>query len=155
MPWMNSHSQPCGTGRGRARGPGAGRVTRRCRQPRAALSRVQVVEVASLTEHLLTECDRKDGFAQCHRCSEAVAKDALPSHVKTKGCSPAKPEKLANRCPLCHENFAPGEEVSGPGRGGARGTCPRRWPSPRHPVTMRPRAHLLKLPPVSVRRLDC
>nr|KAF6504351.1 centrosomal protein 104 [Rousettus aegyptiacus] len=71
----------------------------------------QVVEVASLTEHLLTECDQKDGFAQCHRCSEAVAKDALPSHVKTKGCSPAKPEKLANRCPLCHENFAPGEEA--------------------------------------------
>lgn len=34
----------------------------------------------------------------------------------TKSCltdtlSAAKPEKLANRCPLCHENFSPGEEV--------------------------------------------
>lgn len=71
----------------------------------------QVVEIASLTEHLLTECDRKDGFGQCFRCSEAVLKDELPSHVRAKDCSPAKPEKLANRCPLCHENFAPGEEA--------------------------------------------
>ena len=30
--------------------------------------------------------------------------------------SAAKSEKLANRCPLCHENFSPGEEV----RGGAQ-----------------------------------
>lgn len=44
--------------------------------------------------------------------------------------------------------------MSGPGRGGARGTCPRRRPSPRHPVTVRPCARLLKLPPMSVRRLD-
>lgn len=34
----------------------------------------------------------------------------------TKSClihaiAAAKPEKLANRCPLCHENFSPGEEV--------------------------------------------
>ncbi|CAK6440532.1 unnamed protein product [Pipistrellus nathusii] len=71
----------------------------------------QVVEIASLTEHLLTECDRRDGFGRCYRCSEAVPKEELPTHVKSKDCHPAKPEKLANRCPLCHENFAPGEEA--------------------------------------------
>uniref|UniRef100_A0A8C3YME0 Centrosomal protein of 104 kDa n=1 Tax=Catagonus wagneri TaxID=51154 RepID=A0A8C3YME0_9CETA len=71
----------------------------------------QVVEVASLTEHLLTECDRKDGFGRCDRCSEAVLKEELPRHTKTKGCNAAKPGKLANRCPLCHENFSPGEEA--------------------------------------------
>lgn len=71
----------------------------------------QVVEIASLTEHLLTECDRRDGFRKCCRCSEAVPTEELPRHVTSKDCHPAKPEKLANRCPLCHENFAPGEEA--------------------------------------------
>uniref|UniRef100_A0A8D1LG59 Centrosomal protein of 104 kDa n=1 Tax=Sus scrofa TaxID=9823 RepID=A0A8D1LG59_PIG len=71
----------------------------------------QVVEISSLTEHLLTECDRRDSFGKCYRCSEAVLKEELPRHLKTKDCNPAKPEKLANRCPLCHENFSPGEEA--------------------------------------------
>nr|XP_021510855.1 centrosomal protein of 104 kDa isoform X2 [Meriones unguiculatus] len=71
----------------------------------------QVVEICSLTEHLLTECDKRDGFGKCHRCGEAVAKEELPRHIKTKECNPAKSEKVANRCPLCHENFAPGEEA--------------------------------------------
>lgn len=71
----------------------------------------QVVEISSLTEHLLTECDKKDGFGKCYRCSEAVLKEELPRHIKTKECNPSKPEKLANRCPLCHENFTPGEEA--------------------------------------------
>nr|XP_054298835.1 centrosomal protein of 104 kDa isoform X2 [Pongo pygmaeus] len=71
----------------------------------------QVVEISSLTEHLLTECDKKDRFGKCYRCSEAVFKEELPGHIKNKDCNPAKPEKLANRCPLCHENFSPGEEA--------------------------------------------
>ncbi|KAM5323367.1 centrosomal protein of 104 kDa isoform 2-T2 [Glossophaga mutica] len=71
----------------------------------------QVVEIASLTEHLLTECDRKDEFGKCFRCSEAVLKEELPRHLRTKDCHPAKPEKQASRCPLCHENFEPGEEA--------------------------------------------
>ncbi|XP_021573586.1 centrosomal protein of 104 kDa [Carlito syrichta] len=72
----------------------------------------QVVEISSLTEHLLTECDQRDRFGKCYRCSEAVLKEELPGHIKAKDCNPAKPEKLANRCPLCHENFTPGEERS-------------------------------------------
>lgn len=71
----------------------------------------QVVEIPSLTEHLLTECDRQDVFGKCWRCSEAILKEELSRHIKTKGCNPAKSEKLANRCPLCHENFSPGEEA--------------------------------------------
>ncbi|XP_034280121.1 centrosomal protein of 104 kDa [Pantherophis guttatus] len=71
----------------------------------------QVVEIASLTEHLLTECEKKDNFAKCSRCCEALPKDELPRHVKSRSCNPAKPEKVANRCPLCHDNFTPGEEA--------------------------------------------
>ncbi|XP_072334603.1 centrosomal protein of 104 kDa-like isoform X2 [Scyliorhinus torazame] len=71
----------------------------------------QVVEIATFTDHRLTECDKKDSFGKCHRCGEAVAKDDLPDHAKIKSCNAAKPEKVANHCPLCHENFQPGEEA--------------------------------------------
>ncbi|XP_063799531.1 centrosomal protein of 104 kDa isoform X2 [Pseudophryne corroboree] len=75
----------------------------------------QVVEIASLTDHLLTECDHKDSFGKCQRCTEAISKDHLLEHVKSKTCNhpliAAKGEKVANRCPLCHENFTPGEEA--------------------------------------------
>ncbi|XP_077314401.1 centrosomal protein of 104 kDa isoform X1 [Lithobates pipiens] len=71
----------------------------------------QVVEIASLTDHLLTECTHKDSFGKCQRCSEAISKDHLLEHVKAKTCNPAKGDKVANRCPLCHENFLPGEEA--------------------------------------------
>ncbi|XP_068096589.1 centrosomal protein of 104 kDa isoform X1 [Hyperolius riggenbachi] len=71
----------------------------------------QVVEIASLTDHLLTECDLKDSFGKCQRCTEAISKDHLLEHVKAKTCNPAKGEKVANHCPLCHENFPPGEET--------------------------------------------
>ncbi|KAM9298974.1 centrosomal protein of 104 kDa [Gastrophryne carolinensis] len=71
----------------------------------------QVVEIASLTDHLLTECDNKESFGKCQRCTEAISKDHLLEHVKAKTCNPAKGEKVANHCPLCHENFPPGEEA--------------------------------------------
>ncbi|XP_069731112.1 centrosomal protein of 104 kDa [Phaenicophaeus curvirostris] len=71
----------------------------------------QVVEIASLTEHLLTDCDKKESFEKCQRCSEAILKDKLPKHFKSKTCNPAKPENVANHCPLCHDNFSPGEEA--------------------------------------------
>ncbi|NXF30377.1 CE104 protein, partial [Nyctibius bracteatus] len=71
----------------------------------------QVVEIASLTEHLLTDCDKKDSFGKCQRCSEALPKDELPKHIKSKTCNYARPEHVANHCPLCHDNFSPGEEA--------------------------------------------
>ncbi|NXP51727.1 CE104 protein, partial [Heliornis fulica] len=71
----------------------------------------QVVEIAGLTEHLLTDCDKKDSFGKCQRCSEALPKEDLPKHVKSKTCNPARPENMANHCPLCHDNFSPGEEA--------------------------------------------
>ncbi|NWI55999.1 CE104 protein, partial [Calyptomena viridis] len=71
----------------------------------------QMVEIASLTEHLLSDCDKRDTFGKCQRCSEALPKDELPKHIKSRVCNPAKPENVANHCPLCHENFPPGEEA--------------------------------------------
>ncbi|NXB01116.1 CE104 protein, partial [Cnemophilus loriae] len=71
----------------------------------------QVLEISSLTEHLLTDCDKRDSFGKCPRCREAVPRDELPRHTKSRICNPAKPENVANHCPLCHENFPPGEEA--------------------------------------------
>ncbi|KAF7237591.1 hypothetical protein EYD10_15725 [Varanus komodoensis] len=48
---------------------------------------LKVVEIASLTEHLLTECDKKDTFGKCLRCCEALPKEELPRHVKGKACN--------------------------------------------------------------------
>ncbi|NXU21217.1 CE104 protein, partial [Pardalotus punctatus] len=71
----------------------------------------QMLEIASLTDHLLSDCDKRDSFGKCPRCREAVPRDELPRHMKSRICNPAKPENVANHCPLCHENFPPGEEA--------------------------------------------
>ena len=47
----------------------------------------QVVEIANLSVHLLTECDSKDNFGLCKRCTEAILKTDLDAHVKAKTCN--------------------------------------------------------------------
>ncbi|XP_068589132.1 centrosomal protein of 104 kDa [Cebidichthys violaceus] len=80
-------------------------MLRRCDQCR------QVVEIASLTEHLLGECESRSKFSQCPRCSEAVATEALTRHVQGPACNPPISGKGSNHCPLCHNNFMPGEKA--------------------------------------------
>ena len=46
----------------------------------------QVVEIAGLTDHLLTECDQKDKFKKCPRCTEAIADTEFDQHVAEKTC---------------------------------------------------------------------
>nr|XP_019944600.1 PREDICTED: centrosomal protein of 104 kDa isoform X2 [Paralichthys olivaceus] len=71
----------------------------------------QVVEIASLIEHLLGECESNSKFSQCPRCSEAVASEDLTRHVQGPSCNPPISGKGSNHCPLCHSNFMPGEEA--------------------------------------------
>uniref|UniRef100_A0A3B4UP44 Centrosomal protein of 104 kDa n=2 Tax=Seriola dumerili TaxID=41447 RepID=A0A3B4UP44_SERDU len=80
-------------------------MLRRCDECR------QVVEIASLTEHLLGECESRSRFSQCPRCSEAVAAEDLTRHVQGPACNPPISGKGSNHCPLCHNNFMPGEEA--------------------------------------------
>ncbi|MEQ2259004.1 hypothetical protein XENORESO_005375 [Xenotaenia resolanae] len=47
----------------------------------------QVVEIASLTEHLLRECENRSKFSQCPRCSEAVLTEVLTCHVQGSNCN--------------------------------------------------------------------
>lgn len=48
---------------------------------------LQVVEIASFTEHLLGECESRSRFSQCPRCSEAVATEELTRHVQGPACN--------------------------------------------------------------------
>ncbi|XP_056240342.1 centrosomal protein of 104 kDa isoform X1 [Seriola aureovittata] len=80
-------------------------MLRRCDECR------QVVEIASLTEHLLGECESRSRFSQCPRCSEAVAAEDLTRHVQGPACNRPISGKGSNHCPLCHNNFMPGEEA--------------------------------------------
>ncbi|XP_021361022.1 centrosomal protein of 104 kDa-like isoform X2 [Mizuhopecten yessoensis] len=68
----------------------------------------QVVEIASYTEHLVSECEAKGNYAKCPRCTEAIPKSEHPQHVADKSCNPSESEK--NHCPLCHQNIYAGED---------------------------------------------
>lgn len=41
----------------------------------------QVVEVATLMEHLLVECEHHEKYTQCSRCSESVKIEKYESHA--------------------------------------------------------------------------
>uniref|UniRef100_A0A8C6NQR5 Centrosomal protein of 104 kDa n=1 Tax=Nothobranchius furzeri TaxID=105023 RepID=A0A8C6NQR5_NOTFU len=56
-------------------------MLRRCDECR------QVVEIASLTEHLLSECKNRSRFSQCPRCSEAVPTEGLTAHAQGPSCN--------------------------------------------------------------------
>ncbi|XP_061760797.1 centrosomal protein of 104 kDa isoform X4 [Nerophis ophidion] len=80
-------------------------MLRRCDECR------QVVEITSFTEHLLNECESRSKFSQCQHCSEAVAVEDLTRHVQGPTCNPPISGQSFSHCPLCHNNFPPGEEV--------------------------------------------
>ncbi|XP_054637674.1 centrosomal protein of 104 kDa-like isoform X1 [Dunckerocampus dactyliophorus] len=80
-------------------------MLRRCDECR------QVVEIASFTEHLLNECESRSKFSQCQSCSEAVATEDLTCHIQGPTCNPPASGKSFSHCPLCHNNFPPGEEA--------------------------------------------
>ncbi|XP_023132028.2 centrosomal protein of 104 kDa isoform X1 [Amphiprion ocellaris] len=80
-------------------------MLRRCDECR------QVVEIASLTEHLLGECENRSNFSQCPHCSEAVATEDMTCHIQGPTCNSPISGKDSNHCPLCHNNFMPGEEA--------------------------------------------
>ncbi|XP_028309015.1 centrosomal protein of 104 kDa isoform X1 [Gouania willdenowi] len=80
-------------------------MLRRCTECR------EVVEIASITEHLLRECESRSKFSRCLRCTEAVATEDLSRHLQGPSCNAAVSGEGFNHCPLCHSNFRPGEEA--------------------------------------------
>lgn len=68
----------------------------------------QVVEIATYTDHLLNECEAKNNYSKCNRCTEAIPKSEYDPHVSEKSCNAAK--SSLNHCPLCHQNVYSGED---------------------------------------------
>ncbi|CAF1448145.1 unnamed protein product [Didymodactylos carnosus] len=69
-----------------------------------------VIEIATLIDHLLSECTNHEKYSQCLRCNEAILKTEYEKHTKLKECLEAKPN--TNRCPLCHNNIDSNGEQS-------------------------------------------
>lgn len=69
----------------------------------------QVIEISSLSSHLLDECEYRSTNRKCPRCREAIHVIEFKNHTEEMTCLPCKPAELANRCPLCHEDIPPGE----------------------------------------------
>lgn len=70
----------------------------------------QVIEISTLYDHLLVECEHQAKFSRCERCGEVVAAAELEAHTKANTCAPAVSPDVANRCPLCHKDVEPDAE---------------------------------------------
>ncbi|XP_020810295.1 centrosomal protein of 104 kDa isoform X1 [Drosophila serrata] len=62
----------------------------------------QVLEVAALNYHLTMECDAKESYVVCARCTESVHKQLYELHQMEDYCRELKTG--AARCPLCHDD---------------------------------------------------
>lgn len=70
----------------------------------------QVIEISTLNEHLLAECEMQQNHRECPRCGEAITTKFYERHVSLNDCPPRAPLNRANRCPLCHDDIAPGKK---------------------------------------------
>ncbi|OQR81004.1 hypothetical protein ACHHYP_16869 [Achlya hypogyna] len=67
----------------------------------------QVIEISTLNEHLLVECELKQNHKECPRCHEAITLKYFNQHVQQNDCDPMPDPSEGNRCPLCHEDIPP------------------------------------------------
>ena len=65
-----------------------------------------MVEIAGLTEHLLTECEVHGNFGKCPRCTEAIATTELEQHVKEKTCARTYLPRLDSHLSVSSKNWS-------------------------------------------------
>jgi centrosomal protein CEP104 len=68
----------------------------------------QVIEIPTLDEHLLEECEVANKYVKCKACKAPVVKESLEDHQASAACAPLG--KGNNRCPLCSRAIGKGEE---------------------------------------------
>ncbi|KAF5223673.1 centrosomal protein of 104 kDa [Trypanosoma cruzi] len=66
----------------------------------------QVTEIATLQQHLTTECENRHLVRECPICREAVRVEDINKHVALNKCIKAVPTHSV--CPLCHARFETG-----------------------------------------------
>lgn len=72
------------------------------------ISLLKIVEVQSLTFHMLAECDDRSLVSQCKNCREAILKKDYSNHTAKGTCK--KAIDMSIRCPLCHNDVEEGNE---------------------------------------------
>jgi hypothetical protein len=70
----------------------------------------QVIEIATLHEHALGECDARAGFEACPTCGDAIPAADLEAHLSSRSCRPAVDPSVGSRCPLCRADIGPGRD---------------------------------------------
>ncbi|KAJ3126066.1 hypothetical protein HK101_005812, partial [Irineochytrium annulatum] len=69
-----------------------------------------IVEITTLTPHMLGECDNRGKVKACPRCREAIMAPEYAGHVARQSCYPASTIPGVTRCPLCHSDISSGDQ---------------------------------------------
>ncbi|GAB0096765.1 Angiotensin-converting enzyme [Sergentomyia squamirostris] len=62
-----------------------------------------ILEVSAYSYHLTNECEAKESYVICKRCTEAVHLELFELHLLEEYCREIPPSTV--RCPLCHDNI--------------------------------------------------
>ncbi len=65
------------------------------------------MEISNLNNHLITQCAKKEKFAACFKCKEAILKKDYEKHIRDNSCPSGKNNNYYNRCPMCHSDHTP------------------------------------------------
>jgi centrosomal protein CEP104 len=63
----------------------------------------QVVEICTLREHLLDECDMREHFQPCPKCGDALQEREVAAHIAS--CTATRPSRNP-KCALCHAEIS-------------------------------------------------
>lgn len=69
----------------------------------------QIIEISTLQEHLVSECEFRSKFRQCPRCRDAVPTTEFDAHTSARTCKVVPPGKTV--CPLCRADVGNDEEA--------------------------------------------
>jgi centrosomal protein CEP104 len=68
----------------------------------------QVIEIPTLQEHLLAECEVAGAYRECPRCLQAIPAGQFDAHVEGQSCAPPAPGMA--RCALCQADVHKSDE---------------------------------------------
>lgn len=67
------------------------------------------MEISTLDEHMLKDCDKSKFVKQCQRCREIIEADDYLEHIAKQSCMTIRPDIV--RCPLCKTVIKPATEA--------------------------------------------
>ena len=70
----------------------------------------QVIEIPTLHEHILTECEAAEKHQQCNKCGIPFPVSQIKQHRNENNCRASLPLDKANRCTLCNQDIEPYEQ---------------------------------------------